>query len=86
MSKSTMKLGNAPNVPINEILNLRGKVCVVEFETRELLGFGDSWDAALEMVRRNGHSSKQYYRYVVPRSFRHEGEIIQIANENLPAR
>ena len=86
MSKGTMKLGNAPNIPINDILNLRGKVCAIEFETRALLGFGDSWEAALKMVERDGHAGKKFYRFVIPRSFRREEEIIDLAKENLPAR
>ena len=69
---STPNLGNAPNIPVSELLAMRGKVCAVELGSRNLLGVGDSWEQAVSMLEANGHAGKEFYRYVVAKTFRRE--------------
>jgi hypothetical protein len=63
-----MKLGNAPALAPEEIYNLRGKECAVEFGTRRLLGYGATWAEALQAVYQKYPEAKNFYRYFVSMS------------------
>lgn len=61
------KTGNGPKVATQEQLDeIRGKVCAVEFGSRELLGFGATWPECLEDVARNENADRSFYRFNMP--------------------
>ncbi|MDZ4851119.1 MAG: hypothetical protein SGI77_17665 [Pirellulaceae bacterium] len=66
MNELTMNLGNAPSIPIEQIYELRGHLCAVEFQTKKLLGYGTTWEQVLIMVDKNGFGDRNFYRYKIP--------------------
>lgn len=86
MDNQTMKFGNAPSLPISELLSLKGKVCAVEYESRKLLVAGSSREEVVSKMEEEKNSHLRYYLYVVPSQFRREEELVNLSNENFSPR
>ena len=60
--------GHSPAISEQELLQLCGKCCLVEYNTRKLLSVGDSREDAIAEYKKH-HSGKKFYVYNVPIEF-----------------
>lgn len=62
----SMNMGNAPDIPVDRLFELRGQYCAVQFGSRKLLAHGSDWVAIRKTLRDQDVSARSYYCYPVP--------------------